>query len=153
MWTNSACGRELEVRKLARTQTDDPSLRMHIAECRECQETLAVACSMQELAALPLNAAPLPDADYLWWKARILQQWEAERAMARPIEIGEHVQIGIGAAGTVALLIWIWRELQPQAMPAVLLAVVASGVFAVGSAILTSLFFFRNSGGWRAKTF
>src|SRR5439155_14842546 len=63
---------------------------------------------MQALAALPINGRPLPDARQLWWKAELLRRWDAQRQAVAPIERAEPVQVGIGLAGTVVLLAWLW---------------------------------------------
>ena len=63
---------------------------------------------MRDLAAIPLDVGPLPDARQLWWKAELLRRWDAQRQAVAPIERAEPVQVGIGLAGTVVLLAWLW---------------------------------------------
>ena len=63
---------------------------------------------MRELADIPVDGIPLPDARHLWWKAELLRRWDAQRQAVAPIERAEPVQVGIGLAGTVVLLAWLW---------------------------------------------
>jgi hypothetical protein len=60
---------------------------------------------MRELAALPIEAPPLPDAAYIWWKAQLLKQWDTQRTVLAPLEWGERVQAAAGLAGAAVLLI------------------------------------------------
>lgn len=70
-----------------------------------------VAAWMQELAALPLESSPATDPVYLWWKAEMLRQWDAQRRVVAPIDIGEHVVAGIALFAALALLRWLWDQL------------------------------------------
>ncbi len=63
---------------------------------------------MRELADIPVDGMPLADARHLWWKAELLRRWDAQRQAVAPIERAEPVQVGIGLAGTVVLLAWLW---------------------------------------------
>ena len=75
------------------------------------QETRAVMAWMKELAALPVSDAPFPDPTYLWWKAELLRRWDAQQRATAPIELGEHVQVGVGLVAAAGLLVWLWRAL------------------------------------------
>jgi hypothetical protein len=112
MWNQHSCEREAEVRRMVRLGGDAAILREHAAECAVCRETLTVAAWMQELAALPPVDRRVPDPAYLWWKAELLRRWDAQRRAAAPLERGEPVQVGIGLLGTVALLVWLWPQMQ-----------------------------------------
>ena len=65
---------------------------------------------MRELAAVSIDPRPLPDARGLWWKAELLKRWDAQRQAVAPIERAEPVHVGIGLAGAVVLLAWLWRS-------------------------------------------
>lgn len=77
----------------------------------EQRETMAVTAWMKEFASLPSHEAPLPDPTYLWWKAEMLRRWDAQQKASEPIEVGEQVQVGVGLAAAVGLLIWLWRTM------------------------------------------
>jgi len=64
-----------------------------------------VAAWMRELAALPVETPPLPDPAYIWWKAQLLRQWDAQRTVIAPLEWGERVQVATGLAGAAVLLV------------------------------------------------
>jgi hypothetical protein len=64
---------------------------------------------MRELAAVPIDLRPLPDARQLWWKAELLRRWDAQRQAGAPVDRAEPVQVSIGLAGAVVLLAWLWR--------------------------------------------
>jgi len=64
-----------------------------------------VAEWMQELAALPIDAPPLPDAAYVWWKGQLLRQWDAQRTVVAPLEWGERAQVAAGLGGAAVLLV------------------------------------------------
>lgn len=141
MWERS-CEREAEVREMARqtargqaavspvsdgsNDSDDAVLRDHIARCASCQETMAVATWMQELASAPVGNGPLPDPTYLWWKAELLRRWDAQQRAAAPIEVGEQVQVGVGLVAAAALLVWLWRNLPGLGPSATSLTMVTS---------------------------
>jgi hypothetical protein len=63
-----------------------------------------VSAWMRELATLPLDAPRLPDPAYLWWKAQLLKQWDAQRTATAPLEWGEHAQVATGLVGAAILL-------------------------------------------------
>src|SRR5262245_19622855 len=59
---------------------------------------------MRQFAALPLEAPPLPEPAYLWWKAQLLKQWDAQRSVTAPLEWGERAQVATGLVGATLLL-------------------------------------------------
>lgn len=93
---------------------------------------------MRELASLPLDAPPGPDPSFLWWKAQMLRRWDAERQAAAPIDIGERVQVGIGFAGVVALVAWLWRSAPSISGPAGVMLIAVTFVAVASAAVLTA---------------
>jgi hypothetical protein len=91
---------------------------------------------MQELAAIPIDGGPMPDARQLWWKAELLKRWDAQRQAVEPIERAEPVQVGIGLAGAVALLASLWRYM-PAPSNTLIFATVLSLTLVVAVAALT----------------
>jgi hypothetical protein len=90
-------------------------------EIREGEESWVTAW-MQRLAALPLDAPPLPEPGVLWWKAELLERrGERQKALAR-LELGERVMVGLGIAGAMLLLLWLWPRLPASAGTLVLVA-------------------------------
>lgn len=107
-----ACEYEGAVRSLARTGSADAAVRDHLTRCETCRQTLAVAGFMLQLADAAAAPPRLPDPGMLWWKAQLLQRWDAQRQAAAPLETGQHVQVGVGVAGCAGLLVWLWPHLQ-----------------------------------------
>jgi hypothetical protein len=105
-----ACDREADVRRMVRNQTDDAALRAHAGGCTACRETLEVAAWMQQVAALPIDGASRPDPVYLWWKAKLLRQWDAERLVQAPIEAWSRVAVAVGLVGAAVLLVLLLEE-------------------------------------------
>jgi len=62
---------------------------------------------MRRLEATAAADTPrLADASVLWLKARLLQRWEAERQIRRPIELMEPIEIAASVAAAMLLLSW-----------------------------------------------
>jgi hypothetical protein len=91
---------------------------------------------MRELAAVPLNGGPLPDARQLWWKAELLKRWDEQRQAVAPIERAEPVQVGFGLAGAIVLLASLWRQV-PAPSNTLIFATIVSLAVLVAVAALT----------------
>jgi hypothetical protein len=65
----------------------------------------AVGEFMSRLVALP-TPETLSDPRLLWWKAQLLQRWDAERRALAPLDVMERVEIVAGLAAAVVLLVW-----------------------------------------------
>jgi hypothetical protein len=87
-----------------------------------------VAAWMRDLAALPVETSTLPDPAYIWWKAQLLRQWDAQRTVTAPLEWGEHVQVAIALAGAAVLVALSWPHLPTIAtLVLILTAALAAG--------------------------
>lgn len=94
---------------------------------------------MQEFAATPMVAPPLPDPSYLWWKAQLLRRWDAQRRATAPMDIGERAQIGVGLVGCIALLVWFWRALPGVSeAPSLVAVIILTGVVLITVAALAA---------------
>jgi hypothetical protein len=91
---------------------------------------------MRELAAVPINGRPLPDARQLWWKAELLKRWDEQRQAVAPIERAEPVQVSIGLAGAIVLLASLWRQV-PTPSNTLIFATIVSLTVVVAVATLT----------------
>lgn len=144
MWTrHQSCEREADIVEMARSNTDAPALRAHAQMCGVCRETLAAAAWMQELAALPMEAPPLPDPAYTWLRGELLRRWDAQRKVMAPIDVGERIQVGVGLGCATALLAWLWiqPDVLPQStvLPSILtIALVVSAVLLAGAASMVA---------------
>jgi hypothetical protein len=68
-------------------------------------EEQLIAAWMARVAAAPLPAAHLPDAETIWWQARLEREREARRRAERPIVLMEWIQLGAAAAAAVAVFV------------------------------------------------
>jgi hypothetical protein len=69
-----------------------------------------VAAWMERLATEPLPLQAPPDPGLIWLKAQMLRRWDAHRQTTASIDLGESVQVGVGAAGSLLLLLlFMWR--------------------------------------------
>jgi hypothetical protein len=91
---------------------------------------------MQEFATIPIDSSPLLDARELWLKAQLLKRWDAQRQAVAPIERAEPVYIGIGVAGALGLLVWLWRSV-PASTNTLTFATILSLALLAAAAILT----------------
>jgi hypothetical protein len=54
----------------------------------------------------------LPDPARIWWRARLLQRWEAETRATAPLDVMQRVEILGGLIAAVVLLLTLWPELR-----------------------------------------
>ena len=111
----SACAHEAAVERAARGGTPDAALRAHIASCAACRETFEVASFMTHFAAEAEDVAAhhqMPDASRIWWRARLLQRWEAESRATAPLDIMQRVEVIGGLIAAVVLLVTMWPEMR-----------------------------------------
>jgi hypothetical protein len=59
-----------------------------------------------ESPSTALGASRIPDPAQLWYKAKLLKQWDAERRAQRPLDIMQPIEIagGLVAAGILLYL-------------------------------------------------
>lgn len=77
----------------------DDALRAHVAACRLCADLAAVAAPLRTAGDQLWEAAHVPSAGTVWWRAQVRARREAAREAARPVAVA-------GALGyAVALLL------------------------------------------------
>lgn len=109
---NRTCDREQAVLDMMASGREDKALTAHLAQCPICQEVAEVTRFMRALAnESALDSRPLPEPAHLWWKAKILQRWDAERQAARPLDAMQHFELAAGVIGLLVLAIWQWPTL------------------------------------------
>ena len=74
-------------------------------ELTEADEQV-VSVFMARVAALPGMAA-LRDPSQLWWKAQLLQRWDAQRRAEAPLDVVERIEIVAGLAAAAVLVVWV----------------------------------------------
>src|SRR6185295_10024077 len=87
----------------------------HAAECDICRDVVTVAVAIREddfCARHEINAARLPSAGLVWWRATIRARAEATRVAERPMTVAQ----GIAGAATVGLACGLagvaWQSVQ-----------------------------------------
>jgi hypothetical protein len=115
----SACAHEAAVEKAARAGTPDaatdPAIGAHLASCPACRETFEIVSVMTRFGAETEHLAAsrdMPDPSRIWWRARLLQRWEAETRATAPLDIMQRVEVIGGLIAAVVLLITMWPEVR-----------------------------------------
>ena len=108
------CPREREALGAVISGALDSGLKRHVAECAGCREVMAVSAWLQGIAQE--EAAILPRAERVWWRAQVDRRLAARRALAeraaRPIRWFER-----GAAAAIAITLGgvLWSHAIPTA--------------------------------------
>jgi predicted anti-sigma-YlaC factor YlaD len=106
------CSEEPRVVAAITSGRHDSELAEHLAGCSSCRELGEVAGWMQRFANESDERHDVPEPTEIWWKAQLVNRWEAERRATQPIETMQRVELVGGAAGFVLLLIWYWPLLR-----------------------------------------
>jgi len=109
--TDTACHRESEVLAAVTTGTISDELRIHAMACPDCVELVLVAGFMNRGAAELQDAGPLPDPEYLWWRANLKQREIQSQRATSAITLVQRVSVVAGALVTLMLLRGILPEL------------------------------------------
>jgi hypothetical protein len=91
----------------------DATLASHLAGCSACRELFDVARSVSRLAETTLEEArgrSLPAAGQIWWKAQLMQRWEAEARATAPVDLMQRAEVIGGLLAGVALLVTLWPD-------------------------------------------
>jgi hypothetical protein len=98
----------------ATTAVPDASVAAHLAGCHACRELFDVAGSMTRLAAATQEEAyarTLPAAGQIWWKAQLMQRWEAEARATAPVDLMQRAEVVGGLLAGIALLVTLWPDM------------------------------------------
>jgi hypothetical protein len=110
------CERESEVVRLARQTVNlPPAMASHLSSCPACREAFDVARYMIRLAADTDAIAatrPLPEPAQLWWKARLLQRWNAETRATAPLDWMQRIEVIGGIVAVVVLTLIFWSDMR-----------------------------------------
>jgi hypothetical protein len=71
-------------------------------------EERAIATFMSRVASvrIPDPESPILSSNTLWWKAKLLDRWEAERRAQWPLDIVQPIGIAGGLVAAGLLLYW-----------------------------------------------
>jgi hypothetical protein len=109
------CERESEIVRLAQAGTLDAAGASHVASCPACREAFDVARYLTRLAAETETLAAtrqLPEPAQLWWKARLLQRWNAEARATAPLDWMQRIEVIGGLIAVAVLLVIFWVDLR-----------------------------------------
>jgi hypothetical protein len=93
----------------------DPAILTHLADCATCRETFEVTAFLSRVSADTDAIAAdrdMPDASRIWWRARLLQRWDAESRATVPLDLMQRVEVIAGLVAAVVLLVVMWPELR-----------------------------------------
>jgi hypothetical protein len=93
----------------------DPAVLTHLADCVSCRETYEVTAFLSRVSADTDTIAAdrdLPDPHRIWWRARLLQRWDAESRATVPLDLMQRVEVIAGLVAAVVLLVVLWPELR-----------------------------------------
>jgi hypothetical protein len=99
------CIEEAAVTRALRSGAMSAALAEHAATCKACGSIAQSAAWMQALAAETQDAAALPDAGLVYWRAQLSQR-EAEAERAFDVLDGAEVVLGVGAIGAAGWFLW-----------------------------------------------
>src|SRR5688572_2663310 len=106
-------------------------------EKRTVDDDTLITKWMQELAATPLAAPPLVDAQILLWKAQAWRRLDQQQQITRPLDTGERLQMVGGSVAAVALMVWLTAVVpQVWTVPSFILAILVSIVLLITAAAL-----------------
>jgi predicted anti-sigma-YlaC factor YlaD len=111
----SVCAHEAAVAAAARGGTPDAAIGAHLASCAACRETFEIVSVMARFGADTEHLAAsrdMPDPSRIWWRARLLQRWEAETRATAPLDIMQRVEVIGGLIAAVVLLMTMWPEMR-----------------------------------------
>jgi hypothetical protein len=80
----------------------EDALRTHIAGCRVCADTAAIALAFRDDREQE-RAHPLPPSGVVWWKAQVRAREESTRLALRPIVLVQAVATIAAGAVSIAL--------------------------------------------------
>ena len=86
-------------------------LASHLADCAVCAE-LATAHLIAGIHVNDLQAANVPSAGQVWWRAQVRTRAEARRAAERPMQIVHAVSAACVAGALAGGVGWAWPWMQ-----------------------------------------
>ncbi|PYV16626.1 MAG: hypothetical protein DMG21_11165 [Acidobacteria bacterium] len=87
-------------------------LREHVAECPACTELALVASCLRRDAVAAEGEADLPEAGFVWWKARLVARRAATERAMRPVMVAQKAGLVAGALAAAGLAAWQWPVLK-----------------------------------------
>ena len=125
------CEKETEILEALRGGGLSPELASHATSCAICADTLAVSEFFQSDAP---EAPPVPDSDFLWWRAQLARKRLAVERATRSIAVVRKVSyLGAVAAG-------LWLVFSPGPVGSILSFLSKREIWPVGALTQSALF-------------
>jgi hypothetical protein len=105
------CPEDRVLKNVIARGASDQAVTTHLASCGECRDRLLVLETLAALSRDPASRPTLSGAGRLWWKAQLLDRWDAERLAARPVDVAERVEVTAAGALGLALVYWQWPSI------------------------------------------
>jgi hypothetical protein len=70
------------------------------------EDEQAVSAFMERVTLLPGTTPPLRQPMQLWWKAQLLQRWDAQRRAQVPLDVVERLEVVAGLVAAAVLVGW-----------------------------------------------
>lgn len=93
----------------------DAELAAHLATCAGCRDLFEVSGAMARLNTATLEefeSRRLPAPGQLWWKAQLMQRWDAEARATAPVDLMQRTEVAGGVLAGAALLWTFWPDVQ-----------------------------------------
>jgi hypothetical protein len=107
---STPCEREEELAEAIRMERwpegASAELRQHVRECAACAELALVAGTLRREAEAAQGEAVLPEAGFVWWKARLAARRAAAERAVRPVLIAQRAGLVAGALAACGLVAW-----------------------------------------------
>ena len=110
-----SCPHESIVTNSAQTGCWENSTKEHVKECSYCREIVRVTEWLGTIAGFEEKESCLPDAEKVWFRARILTMQKARERALRPLAIAEIAVKALCILGLAAGSTWIWFGFQTLA--------------------------------------
>lgn len=105
-----ACAREQEIAEAVRSGRwplgCDPELRAHVESCRRCREMVVLTSAFQQARAEAVNAAEVPHAGLLWWRAQLRRRNAVMARVNRPLAGAQGFAVLAMVVAVAALVGW-----------------------------------------------
>jgi len=131
------CPNEGKVMQSARTGCWDEHARTHLAQCDDCRETAETIMLLHTIAAEDAKA-PVPDAQMVWWNARLDDRQRIAEKALRPLAVANVAAVTILVLLAIAALLRGlqflssgWLAKGPQALQPAVVSVTALVVCSV----------------------
>ena len=111
------CEKESLVIEAVRSGSWDADLREHAAHCESCSDAALAARVLNEMRAVDLAEARIPDAGLMWWKAQLVAKRTAAERATQPISFVERFTYVCGVICFIGVCVWQWDAIRAWFAP------------------------------------